>query len=102
MSLLAPGDAPVDTSVTTLNSTAIHIQWDHPLTSNGIIIFYTIYINGVPLLNITATSDTQNTSVGGFTPYQTVNVRISASTEAGEGPLTVVHTVTTHETGATT
>ena len=91
----------MDVNVTTMNTTAIHIQWDPPLTPNGIIIFYTIYINGVALLNITATSGSQNSSVGGFTPYQTVNVSISASTEAGEGPLTVVHTATTHETGTT-
>ena len=91
----------MDINVTTMNSTAIHIQWDPPLTPNGIIIFYTIYINGVPLLNIIATSGSQNTSMGSFCPNDLVNVRLSASTEAGEGPLTVVHTATTHETGAT-
>ena len=82
--------------LSTLNSTAVHIQWDPPLTPNGIIIHYTVYINDIQLRNV---HGTQSTSVGGFSPDQTVIVRVSASTTAGEGPLIAPLSVTTHETG---
>ena len=95
----APGDAPQGVSVITLNTTAIHIQWDPPLIPNGVIISYNIYIDGVLLLNISATSGTQNISIAGFSPYQTVNVSLSANTKVGEGPLSVSQSVTTHESG---
>ena len=83
----------------TLNSTAIRIQWDPPLTPNGIIILYTVYINGIPIWNVRGSYGTQSTSVGGFTPYQVLRVSLSASTSVGEGPRTASQTVTTHESG---
>ena len=83
-----------------LNTTTIHIQWGPPLTPNGIITHYIIYINGNPRQSVNATSGTQNTSIGDFVPYQTVNVRLSASTMVGEGPLSVIKRSTTHESGA--
>ena len=82
-----------------LNSTTIRIQWSAPLRPNGIITYYTIYINGFPFLNVKATSGTHSTSVGGFSPNQALRVRISASTEAGEGPQTASKMVTTHGSG---
>ncbi|CAI8050352.1 Phosphatidylinositol phosphatase PTPRQ [Geodia barretti] len=94
---VSPADAPVNVIVEILNSTAIYIQWDPPLAPNGIIILYTVYINGSLLLNVNATSGTQNISLDGFSPYQIVNVSLSASTEVGEGPLTNTQSVTTHE-----
>ena len=99
MYYVAPGDTPADIIVGTLNVTAIHIQWSPPLTPNGIIIFYTIYINDIPLLNVSAGSGIQNISVGGFFPHQMLNVRLSASTKAGEGLLTEPYNITTHESG---
>ena len=95
----APGDEPQNVIVNTLNSTAIHIQWSPPFTPNGIIIFYTVYIDGSPVLNISATNGTQDSTIGDFLPNQRLDVRLSASTEVGEGPLTVTHSVTTHESG---
>ena len=97
--ILAPADVPVKVIVQILSSTAIYIQWDPPLTPNVIIILYTVYINGSLLLNVNATSGTQNISLDGFSPYQIVNVSLSASTEVGEGPLTNTQSVTTHESG---
>ncbi|CAI8013001.1 Phosphatidylinositol phosphatase PTPRQ, partial [Geodia barretti] len=95
----APGDEPQNVIVNTLNSTAVHIQWSPPFTPNGIIIFYTVYIDGSPVLNISATNGTQDSTIGDFLPNQRLDVRLSASTEVGEGPLTVTHSVTTHESG---
>ena len=95
-----PADAPEYLAVDSLNSTAIHVEWSPPLIPNGVIIFYTIYINDAPVLNITATDGTQNASVGGLSPNQMVHVSVSASTSIGEGPLTVPQSVVTHESGA--
>ena len=97
----APGDAPRSVSVITLNTTAIHVQWDPPLIPNGVIISYNIYIDGVLLLNISTTSGAQNISIAGFSPYQTVSVNLSANTKVGEGPLSMSQNVTTHESGIT-
>ena len=81
--------------VAALNSSTISVQWRPPLTPNGIIVFYTIYINDHPVLNV---SD-HSCFVGGFSPNETVIVSISASTKIGEGPLSEQTGVTTHETG---
>ena len=86
-------------NVNTLNSTAIHIQWSPPFTHNGIIIFYTIYIDGISVLNISATNGTQDSTIGDFLPNQRLDVHLSASTKVGEGPLTVTQSVTTNESG---
>ena len=81
-----------------LNTTAIQIQWSPPLTPNGIIILYTVYIDDISTLNI-SDSDRNSVVVGGFSPYQLLTVRLSASTKVGEGPLTKSQSVVTDESG---
>ena len=94
-----PADELQDVIVVPLNSTTIKIQWSPPLIPNSIITFYTIYINDMPVLNVSG----QNSSVvGGFAPHQLLYVRLSASTEVGEGPWSECHSVTTHESGRIT
>ena len=86
-------------TVTILSSTTVHVQWNPPLTPNGVIVFYTIYVNGAPKLNVTAIAGVQSSPVDGFSPNQMLRITLSASTKMGEGPQTVPHTVTTHESG---
>ena len=94
----APADEPQDVTVNSLNCTAILIQWNPPLIPNGIILFYAIYINNNITFNISAVN--QNSFMfGGLSPYQLLNVRLSASTKVGEGPLTESQSVTTDESG---
>ncbi|CAI8005522.1 Receptor-type tyrosine-protein phosphatase F [Geodia barretti] len=91
-----PADEPQDIMVNSLNSTAILIQWSPPHIPNGIILFYTIYINDSITFNIIAAY--QNSFMFGWlSPYQLLNVRLSASTKVGEGPLTESQSVTTDE-----
>jgi hypothetical protein len=91
-----PADEPQDVTVNSLNCTAILIQWNPPLIPNGIILFYAIYINNNITFNISAVN--QNSFMfGGLSPYQLFNVRLSASTKVGEGPLTESQSVTTDE-----
>ncbi|CAI8005516.1 Receptor-type tyrosine-protein phosphatase F [Geodia barretti] len=93
-----PADEPQDIMVNSLNSTAILIQWSPPHIPNGIILFYTIYINDSITFNIIAAY--QNSFMFGWlSPYQLLNVRLSASTKVGEGPLTESQSVTTDESG---
>ncbi|CAI8050349.1 Receptor-type tyrosine-protein phosphatase delta [Geodia barretti] len=94
---LAPGDAPRNMNLKALNSTAIRIQWDPPLIPNGIIILYTVYINGNRRQKVNATGSTQSTAVGGFTPNKLLYVQLSASTSVGEGIKTGTERVTTLE-----
>ena len=96
---IPPGDAPRNTIVGIINTTAIYMEWDPPLTPNGVIIHYTIYTNGYQPLNVKATSGARNISIGGFSPYQTLEESLSASTGAGEGPWTVPQRITTQESG---
>ena len=102
-----PADAPNITSLNSLNSTAISVQWSPPLTPNGVIIFYTIYISGNAAYNITTNENSDNYSVQNFTvvglsPNKLVNISLSANTKVGEGPLTEQEDVTTHESGEVT
>ena len=95
LSFAVPEDAPQELLVATLNSTAISVQWEPPLTPNGIIILYTIYINDCPVLNVS----NHSCLLDGFSPYEVVNVSVSASTKTGEGPQSEQRSETTHETG---
>ena len=95
LSFAVPEDAPQELLVATLNSTAISVQWEPPLTPNGIIIFYTAYINDYPVLNVS----NHSCLLDGFSPYEVVNVSVSASTKIGEGPQSEQRSETTHETG---
>lgn len=96
---VVPMDPPISITVSVVNSTAIEVEWSPPETPNGIIIYYTIYINAIPTLNISAMVGNQSAVMEGLSPYQQVNVSISASNSAGEGPVSSQETVTTLETG---
>ena len=88
----------MNVTVTVLNSTAIKVEWSPPQIPNGVIIHYTIYINDIAI-NISATSGDQSTVVNELAAFTTVNVSVSASTKIGEGPVSLQHNVTTHESG---
>ena len=39
----APSDPPRNVKVSALSSTTVHVDWDPPLSPNGIIQYYTVY-----------------------------------------------------------
>lgn len=88
-------------SVSVINSTALNVEWSLPSSPNGVIIFYTVYINETSTLTVIAMGDTQSIDIGGFSPYQMVTVHVSASTKIGEGQLTFGQSVVTHESSRT-
>ncbi len=83
----APETPPTNVTVTGATSSSVIITWSLPSVPNGIITRYTIYLD---LLNGTTSFILINGSLTEYTvielsPYQLVQVRVSASTDIGEG-----------------
>jgi len=83
--------------VVNISAFALLIEWSPPQTPNGIITLYTIYVtyDNHSEYNLTVSSSESGYVLDGLSPHQLVYVSMSASTVAGEGPLSVtVHTRT--------
>ena len=68
----------------------MYASWIPPSTPNGIITSFNLYLNytdGSPIALIRTNSSSTNFTVIDLQPYQLVTVMISASTAAGEGPV---------------
>lgn len=84
---IVPDDAPFDVEAMGRNPSSVVVTWAPPLTPNGVITSYTIYINytdGSPVEAVRSESSTY--TVTNLQPHQLIFVKISASTSAGEGP----------------
>ena len=95
--IIVPADPPGNMTVVALSSTAAEIEWRSPQTPNGVILYYTIYIDGAPVSNVSASSGDTSATVNGLSPNRQITVSVSASTKIGEGPVSPEQTVTTHE-----
>lgn len=84
-----PEDFPQLISVTNISESALLIKWNPPLVPNGVIIEYNIYItydNGsTDAINVNGSH--KEYVLDNLSPHQMVYVNMSASTIAGEGPL---------------
>ena len=79
----APGTPPDNVQVTSRDSSSVVVSWQEPAEPNGQITHYTVYVNG----SGTRTSGpVLMHTISGLSPAQLVHVRVSASTQAGEGP----------------
>ena len=67
-------------TVVTFNSTSLSISWQEPLTPNGEIILYTIFVNSLPILNATMPDVLLHGGLRAFTDY---TVRLQACTNFG-------------------
>ena len=67
-------------SVTALDSTSLSISWQEPLSPNGEIVLYTIFVNSLPILNATMPDVFLHTGLRPFTNY---TVRLQACTTFG-------------------
>ena len=76
---------------------AVEIEWRPPTTPNGIIVNYTVYANN----SITVIVDGSQTNYlyRGLSPYEEVNISVSASTKIGEGPRSIEVHSRTQESG---
>ena len=67
-------------NVTAINSTSLSIGWQEPLTPNGEIILYTIFVNSLPIVNATMPDMIIHSGLRPFTSY---TVRLQACTTFG-------------------
>ena len=67
-------------TVTVINSTSLSISWQEPLTPNGEIVLYTIFVNSLPILNATIPDVFLHSGLRPFTDY---TVRLQACTTFG-------------------
>lgn len=76
------------------------ITWSPPSTPNGILDHFTVYItyDNYTRINMTFGPTVRQYTLDGLSPYQTVTVQVSSSTEAEEGPRTTIEQRTTFET----
>ena len=96
-----PLDSPQDVTVVNISAFALLIEWSPPLTPNGIITLYNIYVtyDNHSKDNVTVNSSENSYLLDGLSPHQLVYVSMSASTIAGEGPLSVTVHNRTSQTG---
>ena len=95
--LSVPSDSPVNVTVAAVSPFAVEIEWRPPITPNGIIVNYTVYANN-GLIVIVDGSQT-NYLYRGLSPYEEVNISVSASTKIGEGPRSIEVHSHTQESG---
>ena len=88
--LAVPGDSPANVQVVGNSPSSVLVTWIVPLTPNGIITGYNLYVNysdGSPIAILQSSASTTNYTLTNLRPYQLVTVQVSASTVAGEGPM---------------
>ena len=81
----APGTPPENVQVTAQDSSSVVVSWQEPAEPNGQITHYTVYVNGSAGGSMTS-GPVLTHIISGLSPAQLVRVRVSASTQAGEGP----------------
>lgn len=73
-------------SAVALGPRSIGVTWAPPTLANGAIIGYTIYYSP-PSSNIAVGGGALSHDLGMLSPHTMYSIRLSASTSAGEGPL---------------
>ena len=87
---LVPENAPINLQVTGSSPSSVFVSWIEPTVPNGVITGYNLYVNysdGSPVAMLASSSFSTNYTITGLTPYQLITVAVSATTTAGEGPL---------------
>ena len=84
-----PGSAPLRIGKTSSTTSSITLSWSPPVASHGVITHYTLYVGYNNVSNFNTNSTENIYTISPLSPYQTVSVRISASTSVGEGPLSM-------------
>ena len=79
------------------------ISWLSPELPNGVIILYKVYITYVDCPGSTSSTEFVNNGnsfvIMGLSPYQMVQVQVSALTSVGEGPRSDLVTGRSNESG---
>ncbi len=77
--------------ITTFNVSSPYfalVEWDPPITPNGLITHYNLYVDYENETSDTFTVEGQTTvwNITELLPYQFISVEMSANTSIGEGP----------------
>ena len=88
----------MDVTVEAVSPFAVEIEWNTPVTPNGVITHYNVYTSNRILVD-TVDSSLRNYVYSGLQPYQYVSICVSASTSVGEGPKSVPVPARTRESG---
>lgn len=67
------------------------VHWSAPLTPNGVITRYTLYIGyeGGAIDVLTTDGESTSYNVTNLQPHQLISIEVTASTRIGEGPSSV-------------
>lgn len=95
---VAPGDSPATIVSFALDHTSIRVTWAPPSLPNGEITQYTIYYSP-PTSNLTLVGGVRAHDLEGLSPHTNYSIRVSASTAAGEGPLSIEGVTATSQDG---
>lgn len=85
----SPNGPPLNVTISTVDSMILRIEWFQPEFPNGIIQYYTLYLNYTNSSNIYMKNIDPEYSaylLQNLFPYQFVGISISATTGGGEGP----------------
>ena len=100
----APAAAPHNPSSTTLNATAIQVQWEAvpKIAQNGIITFYEVRVYPAQFQDVSYVNVSGSELVlvvDGLEEFVEYNFTVRAYTIAGPGPFSVITTSTTDQAG---
>ena len=94
---IGPGSPPRYVSLTSISSYSVLVTWASPFKPNGYITQYSVhidYLNGsgdsIPVFK-------NEFEIMGLSPYQLIEVQVSAWTAIGEGPRSDLKMVRTEE-----
>ena len=101
---LAPAATPQTTSSTTINATAIQVQWEEvpEIDRNGVITFYEVRVEPAQFQNVSYMNVSGSELVlvvDGLEEFVQYNFTVRAYTIAGPGPFSAITTSTTDQAG---
>lgn len=84
-STLTAPSAPRNVTVTSLKPTSLDLKWLRPAVENGIILSYTVFYT-TQGMSFSKTVSFPEAELEGLSPYQMVEITVTAHTSAGVGP----------------
>ena len=97
--IIVPSTPPVDVTVEAVSPFAVEIEWNTPVTPNGVITHYNVYTSNGTIVD-TVDSSLRKYVYSRLQPYQDVSICVSASTSVGEGPKSSSVSARTRESGS--
>ena len=94
---IGPGSPPRYVSLTSISSYSVLVTWASPFKPNGYIIQYSVHIDYLNGSGVSIPVFKNEFEIMGLSPYQLIEVQVSAWTAIGEGPRSDLKMVRTEE-----